>query len=202
MTILLAVFCLAAFSTVLADSAEDPILFRGIPWGTNYNDAISEFEGWEDPSPNNISFDRIVYGLSSPVFGDNGFLMQISPIGMKVAGFDLKDIYMYFVYPKDENGSVDKNVENGMLCIAQYQLKAGKDQGEAAREDLNKKLSFLYGESELLYDSAAIEFLAWHGADGTVVTLRNGNYLDGFSVTYSYEGCKELLDNVMDTTGL
>lgn len=205
MTILLAVFCLAAFSTVLADSAEDPILFRGIPWGTNYNEATSEFEGWEDPVPYEISFDNIIYNIASPVFGENGFTAKINPEGFKVAGFDLEDIQMYFAYPVDENGSVDKNFDNGKLCIAEYELTVEKQNTEDACMDLKNKLSHMYGDSEIFIDVLGKEMNVWHGAEGSVVTLRRGYYGNSHNslrIIYSYEGCKEMLDSSMDMTGL
>lgn len=188
LALMILTMCFGAFAD---DVYEKPILFRNIEWGSSLNTALKEI-------PNGVKmrdFDEreYWYPVSDFIYDGNGYGTQLkanlggyvyarssSMEGVKVAGYDVKNIYMYFLYEVGEDGLLKKDTDNTSFVYAYYLIEP-KD-SEAVFNDLTAKLTSIYGDVDITKsDSSIISYWqnAWNGADGTVVSLVREDYSSG-----------------------
>ena len=186
------VFFFECFS-VFADTSEETILFRGIPWQASVTDALKEFEDWKSYGNGGPSYDYQINGVRDAERNmEIGFAKILSsPGGVKVAGYPVRNIVMQFVYSVDEHGLLDRSEENAKYCYAYYEI--AEKETDPIIEDLKFKLSLKYGDiDENPTDSCSV----WWGAEGTVVSLWPAHSWSGnrpIYINYSSAGCRQLL---------
>ena len=203
--VLLFVFvCLCGLVTAEA-VYEKPILFRGIEWGTSYNEVVETYPNKNQNEWEPGGIEAIFYGGEATHYGKVGFRIRSGlPQGVTVAGYDVNDIYLNFVYTPDETGRLTKDKDHAVLCLAEYEFDFGskKESYDAALEDLTNKLTLLFGDSDNQPSSGYGTRAVWKGAEGTLVSLncRRGSYLNGgyyyrIYINYSFEGMETLLQD-------
>ena len=127
---------------------EKPILFRGIEWGTSYNELVETYPNKNENEWEPGGIDAIFYGGEAAHYGKVGFRIRSGlPQGVTVAGYDVNDIYLNFVYTPDETGRLAKDKDHAVLCLAEYEFDFGskKESYDAALEDLTNNLLFYMG---------------------------------------------------------
>lgn len=198
------------------DVYSTPILFKKIPWGTSYTDAVKqlgnismrdirETEYWH-------TMDDFMYtegGFSdyNAKIGGYAYASSSSLEGEKVAGYDIDDLYMYFVYVPGDDGLLIRDEDHTALIYAYYKINP-KDL-TAAYEDLTAKLTKLYGDvdgtqsdSFLITDNQNL----WNGAEGTMVSLVSRDYestgTKEIYIKYGFSGAEALMQKAYDAIAL
>ena len=159
------------------------ILFRDIPWGTNYTDVdnlLGEFnlleiagEGYQTKS-----IDDIIYGDYEGIdfkYNDINIIGSSLNSDVDVAGYTPEQIQVFLSYvPVD--GAITHTDEDSALYGAQYEFyPVNIDQMES---DLKEKLYGLYGEPDDekydtdLFDSS-MHYTFWYGANDTELVLKS-----------------------------
>jgi len=186
---------------------ESRILFRGIEWGSSYEEATSSL-------PENIVMRDIIegssYGLMDTVAipristDYDEFLPELTCISdadslgeEKVAGYDLMNIQLLFAYVP-EDGLLLKDDEHTALCYAEYVIDA-RELPESAYDDLLNKLSFLYGVGGYTTEFQGVtegKSKIWMGADGAFVELVYEHDLESENkfifIRYSFDGASDI----------
>lgn len=196
MGILLLVAMLALIPAAIAeDSPAEPILFRGIAWGTPYGEIFDEsgYTSSRDWAWEPKGLDALFFEGGGTYYGEVGFGVESHlPQGEKVAGYSVDEIRFFFIYTPDEDGSLSDDKASAVLCFAEYDLDFGKDKVsyDAAFEDLTNKLTRLYGDIDSEPTSAAYGTKAvWRGGEGTLVSLysRRITYLNSSDPGYELQ---------------
>lgn len=200
------VISLSITAPVYAETDKE-ILFRDIPWGTNFNDTcelLPEFElyGSTMEGLNAIGTKEVLtgkmYDSSNNYDGEISFYAMpvISP-DIDVAGYPVYGFYLYYTYLTENGFSLSE--DNTVLYGAEYELEEPQDL-EATYSDLTNKLSEIYGEPDDSYDTANYlakgTYTCWNGANDTAVALQSYDYGDQTSIYVSYAWLKgdELLE--------
>lgn len=217
--IMLATICCVFLGTTVHAETDKEILFRDIPWGTNYLEAqqlLSDFDWYA------LSFDYMKhypveeiltddYDSSLISFKNGGINMTASPFSNKetdVAGYITSDIELFFTYIP-VNGTLSKEDSDTALYGARYTFEPKAL--SSMSEDLTDKLSSLYGQPDNTTNSTdmwgnKLSFTWWYGANDTVIVLRtldssndsSGFYDDELWISYAWEKGDELLQNADD----
>lgn len=208
MSMLLILLLFASFAT--AETTESPILFRNNEWGSSFATVQSSF-------PEEIRFYDLdkdsAYTVEAKLideWGDyyNGDVClhtsarSSSIEGMKVAGYEISDISLYFARVPDENGLLVDDDSYTSLYYASYEITP-KDP-EAALADLREKLIGLYGEpsDEDESDSyIARKYTLWRGANDTIVLLVGSDYGSGsykIEIRYATLEGNQMLQTALD----
>ena len=203
LTLILLVPCLA----VMAEAAEEPsteiyaepILFRGIPWGSTWEEAQKAFpEGIEFDVSGYKSFssaEKYMLYNSVSIYKDEilGSLYKSTALnGLKVAGYPLSEMLLYFLGTSDGNGNLITDETHSALVYAQYEFyffKSASARNEAYT-DLLGKLTALYGDIDVT--QATGNGVLWYGADGTMVLLININ--GSIVIRYGFSGADEMIE--------
>lgn len=188
LTALIAMALLVTIAPVAMAEHSEPILFRGIPWGSLRTDVVSEL-----PKPSSTSgpthqkygtnIEKYVYGISEKLRNSENnatFTEELSYNdksigykGMYVAGYKVERIGLAYVYSLDSDGHPDVNFDNGRLYLACYCISPTNN--EATHKDLVNKLTKLYGDPD--YNKSETSktkndtHTVWKGRDGTSVSL-------------------------------
>ena len=183
----------------------DEILFRNLPWDCSPADVKESFgkylyfsdsmcaplwSHWDHP------------GLSSADYSDKhaGFRLETGypASGISVAGYDIKEARIFFLYGVTEDGQLDRRPDAGRMCGAFYSFRF--ENVESAYEDLKAKLSYLYGEPEKENDTSII----WHGDNNTAVRMvwsndktNDYNYID---IKYGKVDLEAEIPHIMEMT--
>ena len=208
--LLAALLALLSLAPALADAAGEPILFRGIEWGTTLK-VISEdveLSRVEDRTDAWLTPDGIRHGVSkglkypdwrSYTIQKNYSTSEVEAIG-EIEGYRLLDVKLYFVCVPDADGAYIRDDAHAVLYAARYDL-AEKPidpelEGISVLNDLSGKLSGLYGAYEAeLGTNGGNTCYTWHGADDTMVSLTmNPNLWAVNCITYSWGGAEALLE--------
>ena len=149
---LLAIAMLCFFVSIcsidcFADTDKD-IQFRNLQWGMNIDEvknSLSNLGSWMENDGYALNpweaEDVIIYTNRS----DNGWLCQCyNTRELKVAGYQVNSIYLFFCYGLSNETVALKNREDSELYMAGYELSV-KDY-EGTYEDLKQKMSGIYGE--------------------------------------------------------
>ena len=160
--------------------SDKEILFRSVPWGSSVTEAAAQqelinpekFREWEYWYPAESFMFR--ESGSTLVNAAAGGYVNIYPRDLKVAGYDVNSMQIYFTYVPDAEGNLVRDTDHTAMIYAYYQLDV-KDP-VAAFEDLSGKLSGLYGDvtSTDHYDGYGYivsDQLLWKGQNGTMVSL-------------------------------
>ncbi len=204
LTLLLLVPCFAALAEAAEEPATEiyakPILFRGIPWGSTWEEAQKAF-------PEGIEFDVSGYkGFSSAekyllwnsntiysdeILGNRYITTALN--GLKVAGYPLSEIQLFFLGTSDGNGNLITDETHSALIYTQYYF--GPFKSKSARNeafaDLLDKLTALYGDIDVSRTDKSAYL--WYGADGTMVSLINSSGT-AFMIRYGFSGADEMIE--------
>ena len=165
-------------------STNEEILFRDVPWGTNYIDVtqlLPEFD-WYDMSfdgMRNYSVNEIVTGgVDYFDFNNYNLTLVAQPFSNKeidVAGYTTSDMELYFAYTPT-NGEIIRENSNTALYGATYEIEP--ENLESASTDIINKLTSLYGEP--VDEQKETDYLGlfetrtyWKGANDTEVVVRS-----------------------------
>lgn len=184
--------CILILSFACAASAEntvtEPILFRGIEWGSSFTDVM-----------NQLSSDMRFYDLRS----DSSYTVSASMLGetkgyfdghvvgscnarssslkdIKVAGYELSGLRLRFAWVPGEDGLIIEDNNHTALFFAEYEISP-KDL-DAAYSDLTAKLSSLYGQPSATKTAGSIiseEYTVWYGGNNTMLVLVSRDYQSG-----------------------
>lgn len=209
-SILLVLLLVCCCLSCLAETEyESPILFRNIPWGTDYDTIVADYLKDEVKLSNPdgreywYKFDDVLFDESNwddyynAPLGVTTYARTSSLQDLKVAGYDVYSLYLKFVSLPGDDGLLVNDNQHTALYYAYYQI-APKD-GDAAYADLLNKLTSIYGDVDLnrVDDSFAVYTQnVWYGADGTAVSLVRETFpssSDYIYIKYSYRGGDELL---------
>ena len=139
----------------------------------------------------NAVYTKEVIGCSC--FADSSAINKAG--GVKVAGYPLKQIYLYGVSAPDGKGSLASDWTLSSLIYAVYYFDV--KQTDAVYADLTSKLTSLYGDVDLNREQDGVVQNLWYGADGTMVSLVNNS--GSVSIRYSFSGADELIANAYQT---
>ena len=160
----------------------DEIRFLEIPWLSDYETVMETAEKlgvvWEAPKSRNgkLIMDHIErtssnrdmnYQCVCSVSTNNGG-------SLKVAGYGLSGIVLYFAFVPGQDGTIDHSLENTSFYMACYDLKV--NDYKPMVKDLMSKLSVLYGKPKVIEtkdgcDSEADDIYKWSGENDTFVYL-------------------------------
>lgn len=188
-------------------STDKEILFRDIPWGTNFNDTqtlLPEFELYGS-SMEGLSAIGTKEILTGQMYNsDNNYDGEISFYAMPlispdidVAGYPIYNMYLYYTYSTDNDFLLSDN--NTVLYGAQYEFDKPQNL-ELMYSDLSNKLSEIYGNPSETYNNDGYlskgMYTCWYGANDTAVALQSYDYGDEANVYVSYVWLKgdELLE--------
>ena len=172
--VLFILVCLCGFVTAEA-VYEKPILFREIEWGTSYNEVVETYPNKNQNEWEPGGIDAIFYGGEAAHYGKVGFRIRSGlPQGVTVAGYDVRDIYLNFVYTPDETGRLIQDKDHAVLCLAEYEFdfESKKESYDAALEDLTNKLTLLYGDIDNQPSSGYGTRAVWKGAYFSIFELQ------------------------------
>lgn len=197
-------------------SAEDiypePILFLGLPWGINQKQAVKALpKGAKIPIfQKNDRWRRTEGWLLSGEKGDDDYRGEIGCYGyvssstidtVQFEGYQASDLYMYFLFDKDDEGNVPQNLSGTSLIRGAYYLTP--EDTAAAYADLTEKLTALYGDvdgHQTLTEKSSYEQNIWKGAEGTVVSLVLEENSKGrrIIVKYTYLNADNDMENILN----
>lgn len=168
----------------------EEILFRGIPWGMGITEVIEilrvEFQ-WDEVMYGEDTLHRIWdyhvpfsdSFLTNNLLGYNhipenvcGYYYSL-PHRIPVAGYDYVDATIYAHY--DLQGSdIDTSVDSSKFYAAEYCFEA--EELSATYKDLVDKLTYLYGDGEIVEDNEEITdgfpIIRWDGDNNTALSIR------------------------------
>lgn len=139
------------------EADEGKITFKGIPWYTTK--AEVEKELFKDGAashgilgnPNEIyrmgatDYSNVTMGTDR--VDDGGYRGWYS--GISVAGYDVEDTYACYVYPINDDGTINESEDEAELYFGWYKFEKEKYEGlKELYDDLNTKLVSLYGEAQ------------------------------------------------------
>lgn len=208
---LIMALCFAVLCTAFAlaeDAKEVKITFRGIDWGI----PVTEIEAKMPDGVKLYNYD-IVDGLNSVdnflYDGDSeyykgavGYSVHARPSSLenlKVAGYEVGSMYMYFAIIPGSDGMPTNDAKDTAFIEAYYKIEP-KD-ADSAYEDLLIKLSGLYGEVSYSYEKSpyiSYKYNIWQGSDGSRVCLEKEDYPSGshyIYIKYAAGNAGELLSN-------
>ena len=144
-------------SICFADTYENPILFRNAKWGSSYSEVLTVLpadvkmyspkisEYWR--LSGDMMFDEGSWDYFKAELGCYSYSQSSSMKNVKVAGYDVDTIYLYFLYDNGSDGLLVKDEAHTSLIYAYYKLEP-KDP-DTVYADLVAKLTSLYGDVDL-----------------------------------------------------
>ena len=209
-SVILVLMILFTFGSASAgESYSDPILFRGAEWGSTYADVQIVLP--DGVSMRDLKTTEYWFPISEFMYDESGWGSQVkAEIGcytyanssslknVKVAGYDVEGLYLYFYYTPDESGNLVKDAKHTAFMYGYYKLEPKAP--DAVYEDLVRKLSSLYGDvDEEISENFIIDkkMSLWNGADGTMVSIYKEDYSSGshyIYIKYGFQGADNLRD--------
>ena len=179
----------------------DEILFRSIPWFGDYNTVTSALQDapivWKAPESElgkyvldeveerSSNYDRN-YQCTYTVTSNK------KQSSLKVAGYDVATVKLYFAYTANANGEIDRKVENTSFYLARYTIEPADY--EVASGDLLEKLTGIYGTPKKVENSnecasGNATYYRWEADnDSFVVLTREDTSFSGEPDIYIYYG--------------
>lgn len=158
---------------------KEEILFRNIPWGTDYDDVVSQI-----PEVAFYPFTGEIYKTYSvdQIITEDGLSFECKDINIRgsairgslpVAGYQTTDVDLYFAYVP-ANGVLSKEKEDSAFYGASYEFTPEDTKGMAS--DLKGKLTSIYGEASKTTQEkdlwgGIIEYTYWNGANDTLLVM-------------------------------
>ena len=194
LTALLALVLLVCFSSV---ALADEILFRKIPWFSNYETVMETADKldatWGNPSSSTGKFIiDYVKEASSNSDRDYQCVCTVSTgkgVSLQVAGYNVTGMTLYFAFVPDEDGEIDHSLDNTSFYMARYTLSI--DDYDLSLKDLMGKLNDLYGKPKVIEaddgcDSEIDDIYKWSGDKNTFVYLAGDSNQYGPSIRLYY----------------
>lgn len=196
LTVFIVLVLVACFTTV---AFADEILFRKIPWFSNYDTVMETLDKlnvtWNTPSSTTGKYIiDYVKEASSNSDRDYQCVCLVSSEGknldLQVAGYNVSGMTLFFAFIPDSDGIIDHSVENTSFYMARYTIKSIEDY-ELSLKDLVSKLTELYGKPRLLQpedgcDSTIDDIYTWSGDKDTFVYLAGDSNQFGPSIRLYY----------------
>lgn len=196
---------------------EKEILFRDIPWGTNYTDVDNQHgdfglwpisgDSYITPSVDAVLLDDQYEGLRFE-YGDINIVGNTMDFAPEVAGYTPDEVVLYFAYTVND-GIVNKTEQESAFYGATYRFESMDL--ESMSNDLVSKLTSLYGQPDENTDDKDMwgnvyTFTHWSGTNDTELTLKTtdssedstGFYSDEISISYAWRKGDELLQAASD----
>lgn len=159
--------------------ARKEIIFRDIPWGTSYDDVVSQipdvtFYPFTGEIYKTYSVDQIITGDGLRFENSDINISGNSVYGsLSVAGYQTTDVDLYFAYVP-VNGVLTKEKADSAFYGASYEFTPEDTKGMAS--DLKEKLTSIYGEaSKTTQDKdlwgGVVKYTYWYGANDTLLVL-------------------------------
>lgn len=212
---MLVVFALSTVSALAATDQE--ILFRGIPWGTDYNTAKSMLTDFPMVVPMHgeafkmYSIDEIILGDGEGIrfeYHDINVFATCTPSSIDVAGYKTSGVTAFFAFlPVD--GVLTRDMADTAMYGGRYEFEPINT--DAMSEDLCAKLTGLYGEPDETSDRKdfvgnTYDYVYWKGANDSMVALSvrhgtqtNSIYKDKIWISYVNTKGDEMLQTASDT---
>lgn len=199
----------------VSEEYAEPILFRGIEWGSSYSDVLKNLSFQKEEigfalymivwSPiENMMFLDLDSKYSAPL----GIEQSFHPKDFKVADYLIDTVFIRCILLPDDNGLLKKNIDDAALIYASYDFKT--EEPDKAFKDLTDKLTYLYGDVDKHdYDTISVSYALpsikyeqnlWKGADGTMVSLVKSEFdkSGSISIKYGYKGADLLMEQAFD----
>lgn len=186
------VICLLMFTCFHTVSAEEaalnPILFRGIEWGTSYSEVLAKLPAkmkfYDLKSDSNFTISSSMLGESKGYFDGHvtGYTSARSSSleGIRVAGYELSGLRLRFAWVPGNDGLIVEDNDHTALFFAEYEISP-KDL-DSVYADLTKKLTSLYGEPAATKTDGFIineTYTIWYGGNKTMLVLLSNEYSSG-----------------------
>lgn len=159
--------------------AENAVVFRNIPWGTNYTTAKSICSDitWYNYSSESHYADTVkdIVGIGEDYDAINQninmYAYSSSSSKISVAGYSVEDVNMYFAFTPNPSGMLTHDDNNTALYMASYTLEPADYEGVFL--DLQNKLSSIYGNPIDTYSETSIfgdkyTYVTYHSGDAKV----------------------------------
>ncbi len=208
-SLIIAVILLLSCSALAEEETSKPILFRGVEWGSTNKDVIKVLPA--GVKMRDLRTMEYWYPMSDMMYDENGWANQFkaeigcycyaqssSLKGVKVAGYDVEDLYLYYIYTPDKNGKLIKDEAHTAFIYGYYKIEP-KDP-DAVFDDLANKLSALYGDIDEEQSNSSLiddKMYLWYGAEGTMVSLFRQDYSSGshyIYIKYGFSGGDDLME--------
>ena len=211
LVILLAGVFLCGFAASLADEIySKPIQFQGVAWGSDYSEVVNAIpDSVRILNPVKLQFfypvedmmykaggkgNQLKAEIGCYAYAGSGSLKEI-----KVAGYEVKDLYLYFIYTPDENGKLIRDKEHTALYYAFYRMEP--ENPDAVYEDLVAQMTALYGDADAEEQDESLmisdKMVLWHGAEGTMISVYRHTAFGGkqeIFVKYGFKGGNDLMN--------
>ena len=201
LALVLALSCAAALAET-AETTDQPILFRGIPWGISYEELNGQMTLPELAATSATrTIGNLLDGVEDEAFAGRICSMYcqfndtdgLDALFGDVGGYRLKFVTFYFALIPEEDGSIVQDGTHTALYAARYGLTDPVDPNvqktvDEGLEDLTAKLSSVYGEPD-----ATGAYPRWRGAEGTMAFLGKSGSTDCKYITYASETGDALL---------
>lgn len=193
--IIVSLVVILALSTGIAFA--DEITFRKVPWFSDYDTtmaALSDMDvSWKKPEKKLgiLIADEVITSLDKAEM-DYPCICYVGcnkrNTSVKVAGYDVEEVSLYFAYTPDKNGSIEYDTDNTSFYMACYKISTDESGYAASIRDLKKKLSDLYGtpkEVDMSSDcnSTTKDYYQWKGENNTFAYI-NGEPNDVWDYYY------------------
>lgn len=173
----------------------DDITFRSVPWKSDYDSTLAALSdtgiSWKKPEKKLgvLIADEVLTSLddASMNYPDICYVDSRS-VNLKVAGYDIDEVALYFAYTPDANNEITHNTDNTSFYMAMYKISTDETSYPGVIRDLKKKLSDIYGtpkEVDMSDDcnSTTKDYYQWKGSNGTFVYM-NGEPNDVWNYFY------------------
>ncbi len=186
------------------DSISETITFRGLPWYTDYYTADAEIKkvskkgSIEDYWCLRISQAESYRGggmtWTNNHIKDGGFECRYEDTS--VAGYTSSKTIVCFMYPVNEQGTLDKTNAKAELYLAWYQIVASDSNSNTLNfYDLVDKLEMVYGTPSFFLETYGVgSKVMWTDKDGNIISLyRGSNWL---SIAYMANDAEDRLNGI------
>lgn len=178
----------------------DEILFRSIPWFSNYENVMDTLDkldvAWSTPSV--ISGQNILSTVKEESSNSDKEYLCVctvyankSDISLQVAGYDVTGMTLYFAYVPGKDGEIDHSLDDTSFYMARYTISMDGDEYDLTLKDLMNKLDDLYGKPKSIKaddgcDSTIDDIYKWSGSKNTFVYLAGDDNRFGASIRLYY----------------
>lgn len=181
--ILTAVSILSSISVCAENEPAKQITFRDIPWYSTKTEAekiladggaTAEDGIWENYAYRMSGIDWIRSMGRNDFVDGGGFHGTYS--GVNVAGYDVSDTYACYIFTIDEQGNINKTVDDAQFYFGWYTFDSNDfADGEEIYNDLSEKLTSLYGEGVSDTENKYHSTVTWHDDENNQIRLLLGN---------------------------
>lgn len=173
------------------DTAEsNSFAFRDLDWWAKKNDVEEQLVA-DGATVANATWPEYVLRMSginytntlsgSSYVDGGGFTGRYT--GLKVAGYDVSDSYACYLFPIDDNGVVNKSIDDAQFYFGWYVFDSDDYvDGEGIYSDLSSKLTSLYGNGTENTEDDFFSTVTWNDESNNQIRL----LLGGKNKDYKY----------------